>query len=1139
MNEVSNGPSIGAGTKEYVEFVVVSNSITYTCTNTTPPCVDIRGWIFDDNSGYHGTSGIAGGAVRFSQDPLWACIPLGTIILIYNAADKNPAIPADDISMSDGNCKIIAPVSGSLFEVNLTTPGASACSYPSTGWAPATVSSWTATALANGGDCARLVNLSGCEVFSVCYDSDNLNTEIYFSGSGSQKVYYFNDSDPTNQANWTSASASTNPGDQTPGEPNNAANAAYIAQFNNGCQPITPIAMAAISFTNASCSCDGIATANASGSIPGYTYEWFDDNFNAIGQTNATANGLCAGKYKVIAKSLIGCIDSAFVNILSSATVTVSVNSPTICIGQSTTLTATASTTGGSYTWLPSGLTTQSISVNPTTTTSYSISYSLSGCTSFNKSTVTVQESPTITVNSTTLCSGETTTLIANGASTFTWSNGINLNSINVSPTSNTNYTVTGATNGCTNTAIATITVNITPTITVNSSTICSGNSATLTANSASSYLWNDGSTSSQLIVNPIGNTTYSVTGTTNGCTNTAVSNVSVITTTSISVNSTTICSGQSTTLIANGASTYTWSNGSNLNSITINPNSNTNYTVTGNTNNCTNTAIASVSVNITPTVSVNSPSICSGNTTTITANGANTFLWNDGSISSQLIVNPLINTTYSVTGTTNGCTSTTVSNVSVTITPSVTVNSTTVCSGQNTSLLANGANTYTWSNGSNSNPLTISPGATTNYTLIGSNLGCIDTAYANITVLTAPTLTTNNNVNICVGQSATLQVNGGTLYQWDNGAITNTISVNPIVNTTYSVIGSIGTCTTLATANVTVNTPQPISVLPQTICNGQTTTLTANGATTYTWNTGSTSNPTTISPTVTTIYTVTGTKLNCTASTTVLVNVIPSPQITFTSNTIYGCKPLCVHFTDLSANATNTITEWTWNFNDGNISAQQNPYHCFDQSGIFDITLTAKSINGCSKTFTNTNMIHVFPTPTAAFINNPENTDILDPTIEFTNQSLDANSYLWNFGDQSTISNQTSPTHTYKQEGVYTVFLNAKNSYGCENITVHDIIIKGIFTFYAPNTFTPNDDGINNVFYPMGVGWDETTYHLDIYDRWGNHCFSTTDVKKGWNGIANNGAEAAQIDTYIWKVVVNDIFNETHKITGKVTILK
>ena len=353
MNEVSNGSS---GSQEYVEFVVVSNSVIYDCNSLTPPCIDIRGWIFDDNSGYHsggaGTgTGVAAGAVRFSQNALWSCVPLGTIIVIYNDADANPDLPPNDLLMNDGNCRIIAPISNvTLFDRNSTTPGAAACSYPSTGWVAG--GTWTNTALANASDCARIVNLSGCEVFSVCYGTaNNQNNLIYFSSPGTGNVYYFNGTNPQLQANWTSASASTS---QTPGAPNNAANATYINQFNNGCIPITPIVVIATS-VNAGCTCTGSATATASGSIAGYTFEWFDASFVAIGQTTSTATGLCAGDYHVIATSSIGCIDTSTVTIISSGSSTVAVNSSTICIGTSTTLTATPSVAGGTYSWSPGG----------------------------------------------------------------------------------------------------------------------------------------------------------------------------------------------------------------------------------------------------------------------------------------------------------------------------------------------------------------------------------------------------------------------------------------------------------------------------------------------------------------------------------------------------------------------------------------------------------------------------------------------------------------------------------------------------------------------------------------------------------------------------------------------------------------
>ena len=326
MNEVSQGVT---GNMEYVEFVVVDNTATYDCASGQPPTIDIRGWIFDDNSGYHGAGGIAAGCIRFSFDPLWSAVPMGTIILIYNDGTPDPSIPATDISLADGNCTIVAPISDvNLFESNSTTPGAVACSYPAAGWTPG--GNWSNVLLANTGDCARIVNLAGCEVFSVCYSSCNVNTLIYFANGAEggadhrNTVYYFTDGDPNTQVNWSIGCTDNElvldanqcgSNEQTPGAPNNALNAAFIAQFNNGCTPIPPLVANAMIDNHEICGCDGSATVTPSGSIPGYTYEWFDASMTPIGQTGITATSLCAGNYYVEITSSIGCQEIASVTV--------------------------------------------------------------------------------------------------------------------------------------------------------------------------------------------------------------------------------------------------------------------------------------------------------------------------------------------------------------------------------------------------------------------------------------------------------------------------------------------------------------------------------------------------------------------------------------------------------------------------------------------------------------------------------------------------------------------------------------------------------------------------------------------------------------------------------------------------------
>jgi len=315
INEFSNGP---AGTQEYIEFIVVDDNAFYDCGNSAPPCVDIRGWIIDDNSGYHGTGGVAAGCNRFSNDPFWQCIPIGTIITVYNDADRNGSLPPDDLLMSDNNCRLIIPINNTqLFDNNTTTPGAVACSYPATGWTAG--GNWTRIGMANTGDCARLVNLAGCEVSSLCYGDVNLNTQVYFLGNGSDNVWSFSDGSSTLQANWAEGCADNETlldagtcgaNNQTPGVANNSLNSAYIAQFNNNCQPILPLSLTVIGTTSQTCFCDGSASISASGSIGPYTYAWYDQFNIPLGQTNSTANNLCSGNYYCVVTSSIDCKDT-------------------------------------------------------------------------------------------------------------------------------------------------------------------------------------------------------------------------------------------------------------------------------------------------------------------------------------------------------------------------------------------------------------------------------------------------------------------------------------------------------------------------------------------------------------------------------------------------------------------------------------------------------------------------------------------------------------------------------------------------------------------------------------------------------------------------------------------------------------
>jgi gliding motility-associated-like protein len=828
-----------------------------------------------------------------------------------------------------------------------------------------------------------------------------------------------------------------------------------------------------------------------------------------------------------------GCTNTAVAIVSVTPLPSVSVNSSTICAGLTATLTANGAST---YTW-SNGANNAMLSDNPLTTTNYTVTGEQLGCINSATANIVINSNLSLSVNEPTICSGQTATLTSTGATTYTWSNGAIGNSIIVSPTTTTSFTVVGNNGACFGSTVTTVFVNPLPIVTVNSSTICSGQTSSLTANGATAYLWNTGSTSNLISVSPLSNTSYTVIGTSLGCTNTAIADVSVTPLPTVVVNSSTICSGQTATITANGATSYSWNTGSLLSTLTDAPTTNTTYTVIGAALGCTSTAIANVSVTPLPAVTVTSSTICIGQTATITANGASTYVWSTGSLLNTITVTPTANTSYTVLGSSLNCTNSAIANVSVAPLPTVTVNSSTICSGQTATLTANGASTYLWNTGATGSALVISPIVNTTFSVVGTNAGCSNTVSTIVNVVSSPSLSVNSTT-ICAGQTTTLSVSGASSYVWNNGTTTNTTAVSPVATTIFSVVGSIGTCNTTTTVNVVVN-PLPIISVPSiTICAGQSATLTAVGGSVYNWNTNSNLNPLVVSPNATTTYSVTGTNLNCISSTTATVFVENSPTVAFNSINIAGCAPLCSQFSDLTTVVSGTISSWNWSFGDGFTSNSQNPSHCFDNSGLYDISLTVTSSNGCSKTYTNLDMIHVYPNPTAEFSSNVEETDVLNPIVDFTNLSSNANSYEWNFGSVTT-STVTNPSYTYNQEGIYSTTLTATNQYGCKDVAIHDIIVKGIFTFYAPNTFTPNDDNKNDIFLPLGVGWDPEKYQLDIFDRWGNYCFTTKEVGQGWDGKANKGSESAQIDTYTWKVDLTDIFGKSHKYIGKVTIIR
>ncbi len=523
----------------------------------------------------------------------------------------------------------------------------------------------------------------------------------------------------------------------------------------------------------------------------------FTGEINLVGSTANTytvTNTIAAGGGCSLAK------DSVVVTINPSPVT--SVTSETICAGTTATITATGAT---SYTWVgggtPSGTGNQNLTHNPASTQSYTVTGTTSGCFSSATGTITVTQAPVVGIipPPASVCPGTPATLTATGATTYTWVGGgtSSGSKLTDSPIATTNYTVTGTIGICTATAIGKITVGSAPSILTTDATICSGSTgATLTANGGTSYSWSTipVQTTSSINVNPTVTTTYTVTGTglTVGCNGVAYATVNVNATPVpiISAVPSSICFGQSSilTVSAVGAASYAWSSGGLGNSITVSPATTTPYTVTvTSTAGCSATASKTVSVNPIPVVGVNSVTICSGQTASLIATGATSYAWLPNIGSTPTVTTPALttSTSYSVTGTTAGCSSTVISKVVVITTPTVTVSSVSICAGLPATLTANGASTYIWMPGGASGfSITVNPNVTTLYTVTGKSVAnCSSTGVGRVTAFPVPTAAFDDLSTINLSKANITFVDKSTnaaSWTWNFGDAGTSIEQNP-----------------------------------------------------------------------------------------------------------------------------------------------------------------------------------------------------------------------------------------------------------------------------------------------------------------------------------------------------------------------
>jgi gliding motility-associated-like protein len=797
-----------------------------------------------------------------------------------------------------------------------------------------------------------------------------------------------------------------------------------------------------------------------------------------------TANSLVVGNsYYLMIDGYAGDICNYSINALTGVSfANIAANSSSICPGGNVILTGPS--IASSYTWLPGGANTQSISVNPGSTITYTL---VAGGVCGYKQTLTkqiiVNPLPTVLINAgspISTCGTQTTTLTGSGAATYIWNTGPATSTLNVSPTTTTSYTLTGTSSqGCVNSAVTTVSVNPVPATSVSASspTICSGSSATLTANGGGTYLWSTGSTNTIISVTPASATVYTVTATNSfSCSASSTLNVGVNALPTINSTSTTICAGKQGTIAASGGSTYVWSNSATTSTTAVSPATTTNYTVIGTAaNSCTNSAVAQVSVNALPSITVNSTTLCANSSTTLTASGGNVYSWSTSASGPNIIVTPASNTSYTVTGTAvTGCSNTAVSNVTVLAipqlvsTPSVSPSNCSASTGSITNITVSGmpSLTYTWTNGASTNvgssPNLNTQAAGTYNLQVKDGNGCLNNfgpySIINPGAPIAPTASASAN-QLCAGASINLFSNSsaiGATYNWSGPNSFSSTAQNPVIpgatnimSGVYSVYATASGCSGAAT-NVTVivnNNPAPVANSTfSNYCVGGSVVLFSSSASTYTWTgpnsfSSSLQNPTITPVTINAsgVYQLTvSNAAGCNGTTSISVTVNSNPLLSASANNTAVCSGNAINLAASGGNSYN------WSGPNGFTSSLQNPTITPSSTltaGVYSV-ITTNTITGCS---TNTVVIiNVNSLPVFTAAANSQSICTNSP-IQLTANGNNIVNYLW-AGPLSYTANGATQAITNASPanaGNYTVTVTDNNS--CQSALILPVFVYSL----------------------------------------------------------------------------------------------
>lgn len=404
------------------------------------------------------------------------------------------------------------------------------------------------------------------------------------------------------------------------------------------------------------------------------------------------------------------------------------------------------------------------------------------------------------------------------------------------------------------------------------------------------------------------------------------------------------------------------------------------------------------------------------------------------------------------------------------------------------------------------------------------------------------PQISAGDDFSICEGNQAILfaQNPQGAQISWNNGVLDGIPFSLSLGENEYVLTAELLDCFAFDTVVITMN-PLPIVYAGEdfSICEDQQIVLIATGANLYLWN-HNVGNETAFNQEETVqTYVVCGTDLNgCIGVDSITITLIPNPQPSFVLSETESCNlPTTVYF----QNTTQTnlaILDCAWDFGTfAPLHVVEGASATYHDVGCYDVSLTLTYANGCASTTTILDAFCLHPSPEAAFSMLTSNPQSGFP-VNFNNLSEGAEFYTWQVDSDQSVSNYTDFETTFDTHGNHVITLVAMNEFGCTDTAMQVIQVENVPLFYVPNAFTPNGDGHNNSFQPLiGAGIQVETFHLYVFNRWGELIFETSDIENGWDGKSKN-ADCPE-GNYVWKIEFKCLESTNQVHSGHVSLIR